>query len=66
MALAAGRRGLSPRGAAALVALLAAAAAATAGASGADDFFSPLAPILAPVISKPTASRLLCRRLGLP
>ena len=61
MALAAGRRGLS-----ALVALLAAAAAVTAGASGADDFFSPLAPILAPVISKPTASRILCRRLGLP
>lgn len=46
MALAAGRRGLS-----ALVALLASAAAATAGASGADDFFSPLAPILAPVIN---------------
>jgi len=46
MALAAGRRGLS-----ALVALLAAAAAATAGASGADDFFSPLAPIFAPVIN---------------
>ena len=60
MALAAGRRGLS-----ALVALLAAAAAATAGASGADDFFSPLAPIFAPVISKP-AFRLLCRRLGVP
>ncbi|KAG2543310.1 neurogenic locus notch homolog protein 3-like [Panicum virgatum] len=46
MALAAGRRGLS-----ALVALLAAAAAATAEASGADDFFSPLAPIFAPVIN---------------
>ncbi|PAN51463.1 hypothetical protein PAHAL_9G596200 [Panicum hallii] len=49
MELAAGRRGVSPRGAA-LVALLF-AVAATAGASGADDFFSPLAPIFAPVIN---------------
>ncbi|RLN19641.1 hypothetical protein C2845_PM02G36750 [Panicum miliaceum] len=49
MELAAGRRGVFPRGAA-LVALLF-AVAATAGASGADDFFSPLAPIFAPVIN---------------
>ncbi|CAL4912694.1 unnamed protein product [Urochloa decumbens] len=45
MALAAGRRGVLR--AAALVALLAVAAAA----DGADDFFSPLAPIFAPVIN---------------
>ncbi|CAN6307926.1 unnamed protein product [Urochloa humidicola] len=44
MALASGRRGVMR--AAALVALLAAAAGA-----GADDFFSPLAPIFAPVIN---------------
>nr|CAB3504677.1 unnamed protein product [Digitaria exilis] len=43
--LAAGRRS------AALVALLAVAAATAAGAADADDFFSPLAPIFAPVIN---------------
>ncbi|GJN09005.1 hypothetical protein PR202_ga26970 [Eleusine coracana subsp. coracana] len=47
--LAAGRR-RAPCGAA-LVALLAAAAVTATVAAGADDFFSPLAPMLSPIIN---------------
>jgi hypothetical protein len=53
--LAAGRR-RAPWGAA-FVALLAVAAAMARGAAAAD-FFSPLAPMLSPIISKPLSDSL--------